>query len=275
MPTLNEYKNEPGYFIRAWTPETENITYQIRREGTPIVEDYGLKDGEEISWVVIKSLKALALIETKESGIISPNDDFEPDYDQVDVTALSEQEAYDLLEALQSHQEISPDKLEDICEILGVEPPRTELDQLENSIQQEIRELITKDQFPLERTLGGLVPDDILLFVSVNDIQEEVQNGNLGINVFLIDGTENNELAETENNVLVWHWAFVCQEHGIENWEIHFNGDIGWPEKGEVIRQEGQLVPILAKSLEEVGIDSGSPLQSPRPSFVETDEIGV
>lgn len=267
MPTINKYKNEPGYFIRAWTPETENITYQIRREGNSIVEDYGLKDGDEISWDVIRTLKVLGLISTKKSGIISPDDEFEPDQEQVDVTALSEQEAYDLVEALQSHREISSDKLEEICNILGIERPMTELDQLENTLEEKIQELIAEGQFPMEQTLGDISPSEVLTVVSVNDIQDEVSNGNIGINIFLIE--------EAENDRFVHHWIFICQEHGIETWEVYFNDDVSWLVKGEVIRQEGQLIPTLATSLEVFGINSGSPVESPRPAFVDIDEIGV
>lgn len=267
MPTLNKYKNEPGYFIRAWAPETGNITYQIRREGNPIVEDYGLHDGDEISWDIIRTLKTLGLVSTNESGIIPPDDDFEPDQEEVEVTSLTEQEAYELIDALQSHQEISSDKLVNICSILGVEPPVTKLDKLENSLEKDIQKLIAQEQLPVEHTLGDTSPENVLLVVSINDIREETQNGELGVNMIIMDGAD--------TNGLVYHWAFVCQEHGIETWEIHYNDTVSWSEKGEVLRQEGQLISALAISLQEFEIEPGNPSKSPQPSFIDIEEIGV
>lgn len=47
MPTFNERKSKPGYYIRARPPELGIITYQIEPEADAIVEDYGFRSGEE------------------------------------------------------------------------------------------------------------------------------------------------------------------------------------------------------------------------------------
>jgi len=117
VPTFNEYQNDFGYYIRAWTPETGNINYKLRREGNPIVEDYGLEHGEDISWDTINSLKTLGLIYTDESGTIA-SDEFEPDPDHVNETSLTQQEAKNLLKIIQSHHDVTGEELDEICQFL-------------------------------------------------------------------------------------------------------------------------------------------------------------
>lgn len=284
MPTFNKYKNKLGYFIRAWTPETGNINYKIRKEGNPIVEDFGLKDGDEISWDTINSLKALGLIYTDESGTIA-TDEFVPDPDHISETSLSDQKAHDLFDILHNHRNISPNELDEICGILGIDKSTNELTNLGNLLNEKVREIIDDGALPTKHTLGEISSEDNLLNVTVDNIQDETKNGYAGINIILISqdttGT-NSEMTihlgddtESDGGRMIIHWVFVCQSHGIERWEVAFNGNRTWEQKGEVIRQKGQLIPIIANSLKEIDIDPESPLETPSPPFVEFNEIGV
>ena len=264
MPTFNCYKNKPGYYIRAWTPETGNINYKIRREGNPIVEDYGLHHGEEISWDTINSLKALGLIYTEESGTIA-TDEFEPDPDHVSETSLSSREAENLLEVIQAHQNVSADNLAQIAEILGIDPPTSEIERLQSSLETELEDVIARLEVPIEHTLESY---DTLL-INIKDIRDDVENGLFGIYVIFIGEDDRDDLQ------MVVHWVFVCQIHGIERWEVASNNTESWEQKGEMIRQKGILLPILAEALSDIGINPGDSTGTPIAPFVEFGETGV
>ena len=252
MPSFNEYKNESGYFIRAWTPETENITYQILTEANPIIEDYGLEDGDEVSWDLIRSLKALGLISTKKSGVISPNDDFEPDHQKVDANSLSEQEAYNLLGALQSHQEISPDKLDEICGILGVESPEND----EVKLRKALEKIITTEDFgsfPTDLTLNG-DSSESTLFVDVQDVQENDETPHIyRIGIFLLGDVDRTEPGMARHDII------VCQEHGVELWNFVVSGELSWQKHAEMAQQKSLLLPVLIEWLGELDVDVGTP----------------
>lgn len=44
MPTVDAYKNESGYYIRAWTSDLGNINYKLHDGGDKIIEVVGLSD---------------------------------------------------------------------------------------------------------------------------------------------------------------------------------------------------------------------------------------
>lgn len=255
MPSFNEYKNESGYFIRAWTPETENITYQILTEGNPIIKDYGVEDGDEVSWDLIRSLKALGLISTKKSGVISPDDDFEPDHEEVDVNSLSEKEAYDLLEALQSHQEISPDKLDEICDILDVEIPETTEEKLERALEDNIS-VANFETFPTDLTLNG-DDSESTLSVDVQDVRDDNQTPHLyRMGIFLLGDVDRAEPGMARHDVV------VCQEHGVEIWNFVVSGELSWQKHAEMAQQKSCLLPVLIEWLGELDVNVGTPSEN-------------
>lgn len=122
MPTLNEYTDEPGYFVRARPSSVEApITYQIESDGYCIIDSYGLSDGNQISWSIIQSLKSLGLLYTNESGVLG-TDEFEPDPDQLKETALDDQAAHRLAKVICNNIDINADQLENILYILEIDP---------------------------------------------------------------------------------------------------------------------------------------------------------
>lgn len=266
MPTFNEYKNERGYYIRAWTPGTGNINYKIRREGAPIVNNYDISDEDVISWDTIKSLKSLGLIYTEGSGTLS-NDDFDPDPDQVEETSLSAEEAQKLLETIQEHRNLSQEKLEELCSILGIEPATPKLEQLEDMLEAGIRTCIDSKSFPTEKTLPQAGEEDIHVVVEAVDLRGEIENGYAGIEIYL--------LADSPTDELNWaaHRVFICKVHGIENWLAGGLRENTWTVKAEVCRQKGHLISLLAVLLDDVGIDPGSPTKSPTPEFRDLSDL--
>jgi hypothetical protein len=184
MPTFNEYENDPGYFIRAWTPETGNITYGIRSGGNPIVEDYGLEDEADISWDTINSLKSLGLIYTKESGTIA-SDDFEPDPEQISETSLTQSESKELFEIIQSHRDLTTDELDEICSILGIESPPVE--EFEVTIPLNQKHIGTITNLENEPAFSNMEKEKLAVWVKImgairesEEIQEIETNEKIG-----------------------------------------------------------------------------------------------
>lgn len=261
MPTFNEYQNDPGYYIRAWTPDAGNINYKIREEGYPIIEDYDLRHEDEISWDTINSLKAMGLIYTEGSGTIT-NDEFEPDPEQVDETALSTKEAEELLEIILEHRELSPEELEEICDILGIEPPSGEFERLEEDLTEKVKFLIETGILPTSKTLQTSKSEEILVVITTEDLRETTENGLIGVGIAFIS-----ELPNSDEVPIVKHSIFVCQEHGIENWNAEFDSSKTWEKKGEITRQKGILTPAVAELLEKSDIDPGDPTSTPAPEL--------
>ena len=122
MPTIQEYTNDPGYFIRARPSNVESpITYQIESEGYAIIDSYGLSHKDQISWSVVQSLKSLGLLYTNKSGVIG-SDEFEPDPDQLKETELGEEAALRLAKVISKNIDISPGELREILSILNIDP---------------------------------------------------------------------------------------------------------------------------------------------------------
>jgi len=261
MPTFNEYQNDPGYYIRAWTPNTGNINYKIREEGYPIVEDYDLSHKDEISWDTIRSLKTMGLIYTEGSGTIT-NDEFEPDPEQVDETALSTEEAEELLEVILEHRDLASDEIDEICSILGIDPPSDEFEGLKQDLTEKVEFLIETGIFPGSKTLRTSKSEEILVAVTTEDLRETTENGLVGVGIAFIA-----DLPDSDDVPIVKHSIFVCQEHGIENWNVQLEGAKTWEKKGEVTRQKGILTPSVADLLEQSGIDPGDPTDTPAPEL--------
>jgi len=122
MPTLNKYADRPGYYIRARPSSADApITYQIESEAYPVIDSYGMQDGDKLAWSVIQSLKSLGLLYTNESGIIGP-DEFEPDASQLEETALDAAAARRLARAIAKNLDVTESELRVILEILNIDP---------------------------------------------------------------------------------------------------------------------------------------------------------
>jgi hypothetical protein len=263
MPIFNEYQNDPGYYIRAWTPNTGNINYKIREEGYPIVEDYDLSHSDEISWDTIRSLKTMGLIYTEASGTIA-NDEFEPDPEQVDETTLSTEEAEELLEVILEHRDLTSDEIDKIFSILGIDSTSNEFKELETDLTEKVESLIETGIFPGSKTLRTSKPERILVAVTTEDLRETTENGLMGVVIAFMS-----DLPDSDKFPIVKHSIFVCQEHGIESWNVQLERVKTWEKKGEVTRQKGILTPSVADLIEQSGIDPGDPTDTPAPELMD------
>lgn len=118
MPTLNEYTDRGGYYIRAHAPEIGNITYQLSPQGRQIVEKVGYRDGDDIGWQVINALKIPGFIYTENSE--KTDDDISADLNGNKLDVLSEEDAKQLLDELSSVPQVGGSQSEEIGDILGV-----------------------------------------------------------------------------------------------------------------------------------------------------------
>lgn len=249
MPTINEYKNDSGYFIRAWTPDTSNITYKIRRTGNAIVEEYGLGDGDEISWETIQSLKTVGAIYTKGTGTFGPDDVQPPDGS---AKSLSESEAHSLLDAIVGHGNPSEIEIERLCEILGVDAPQQRpSDELAASVESRIAGTGVLDGLETTETLG---PDGSLSEVSVQ-IEEHVDTDGDG----LYDVTVNLFSVSDDELSVVKHRAHICAKHGLEAWYFACSGEVTWQKRAELSQQQSLLLPVVLRVLDELDADHGRP----------------
>ena len=127
VPTLNEYADKPGYYIRARPSSVASpITYQIRSEGYAVIDSYRVSDGDQISWSVIKSLKSLGLLYTDETGVIG-TDEFDPDPSQLEETTLDEDAARQLAEVIAETLDIDEKEMRVILGILNIDPSTFDL----------------------------------------------------------------------------------------------------------------------------------------------------
>ena len=276
MPTFNQLKDKSGYYIRAWTPDTGNITYKLKSEADPIIKGYGLRHEDEISWDVIKSLKLLRLIYTDGSGIIEVGD-FEPDPDQLEETSLSKQQAKSLLSTIQQHHDLTQDQLETICSILGINVPGLETDRLENTIGNRVESLLSQNSLPTAYTLNGRDTDNLSHYLVVKNMTEE-DSGQIGLRIqlFTDDSKSSDPLKGAiflSDETVVTHDVFISLDQGITKWLTSFDNERSWEAKSEALCQVGQLMTIIIEQLKSAGINLGHPDEFSGPVLRDFDDM--
>jgi hypothetical protein len=254
MPTFNQLKDKSGYYIRAWTPDTGNITYKLKSEADPIISGYGLRHEDEISWDVIKSMKLLRLIYTDGSGILEVGD-FEPDPDQLEETSLSERQAKSLLSTIQEHHDLTQDQIETICSILGIDVPGLDTDLIQEALRNAVTSVVSDGRFPVATTLGEPDLSEIEVSASTWNLQEE--DAQIGLRVLFASLSDDPDFLS--------HSIFVSEEYGITNWLTGLTGDKSWMAKSEIAHQMAYLIPTVVETLRAVGIDPGHPEDPPGP----------
>lgn len=266
MPTLNEYANKYGYYINAWTSSTGNITYKIRDEGYTIIDDLDISDGDAISWDTIRSLKSLSLIYTDQSGTIA-SDEFEPDPQTVAATELSKTAAEELLDTILEHQELTATELEEICEILGIESESVGFERLESQLNEKLRDLIETGVLPTKQSLETTEENDVHVVVTTKDLRSKTGNDVVGTNIKFISS-----LKYDDTILIVDHYVFVSDLHGIESWGVRLTKNHSWDIKSEVTRQKGILLPVVAELLEDAGIDAGDSSDTLSPPLYDFED---
>lgn len=266
VPTLNEYTNKYGYYINAWTSTTGNITYKIRDEGYTIIDDLDISDDDDISWDIIRSLKSLSLIYTDQSGTI-PSDEFNPDPQTVAATELSKTAAEELLDTILEHQELTATELEEICEILGIESESVGFERLESQLNEKLRDLIETGELPTKQSLETTEENDVHVVVTTKDLRSKIGNDVVGTNIKFISRLERDDTI-----LIVDHYVFVSDLHGIESWGVRLTRNHSWDIKGEVTRQKGILLPVVAELLEDAGIDAGDSSDTLAPRLYDFED---
>lgn len=203
MPTLNEYKNEYGYYISAWTTKTGNITYKIREEGYEIVEDLEITDGQECSWDIITSLKSLSLIYTDQSGTIA-TDEFEPDPKKVSETELSETEARRLYDIIQKHQDLTDVEINRLSEILDIELSSGGFQHLESQLNEKVSYLLETGTIPSRYSLQTGGKEIINVVATTEDLRTQTEKGVVGINITLISELVNSDYTPMVDHAILF-----------------------------------------------------------------------
>ncbi len=241
MPTLNKYTDKSGYYIRARTPETGNITYKIYSKGNSVLRDAQLKAGDEISWDVIKTLKALELIYTDGSGTLGP-DDFVPSTSGSG--DLSPKQAELLLESIQANFQLTEKQLRIICDILGLDVPKQNIESTRTQLEAEVQSIASK--IPMTTTLSDCAAADLATSVSIN------QTHRLGteLQITLLNSNLTSAATAPDEWKYVQH-TFRCGGLISEGqWSISGIDETSWRQVGEAYAQFGLLLPIVERALE-------------------------
>ncbi|WP_160135823.1 hypothetical protein [Halococcus salsus] len=246
MPTFNQLKDKSGYYIYAWTPKTGNITYKLKSEANPIIDDYDLRHGDDISWDVIKSLKFLRFIYTDGSGILEVGD-FEPNPNQVQETSLTKSQAKALLKIIQDYYDLSESQMETLCSILDIEVPGLNPTRIKKLLRNRITSL--SSTFPVSNTLRRKSIDD----VTASATTWELGDKELGLRFLFasFSGADATDPVE-----YLSHDVFVSEYLGITKWVTGLTNRSRDAEV-EIAQQMEQLVPIVVWALKDVGVNPG------------------
>jgi hypothetical protein len=136
VPTLNEYADDDGYYIRARPSDAGNVTYQLKPQGARILEKVGYENEDEIDWQVLNALRIPNLLYTGESG--TTDNELPVGLDK-NVASLSEQKAKRLLSELGSISQVDRAQTDELENILGISTDSIlEIDDLVEHIAVEI-----------------------------------------------------------------------------------------------------------------------------------------
>lgn len=257
MPTINEYADKSGYYIRARPSDAGNITYQIKEGGYPVIDERDLTDGDEITWQTIQSLKAADFIYTEESGTLG-TDDFAPDPSQLENTELSETEARDLFRRYKDDYELSRVTLKQIRSALGLPTFKEDVEPLCDTIREATEQKVD-NRFPLRIIEDGADWDDFHDDVSVSMADsDEPGLVNLSLNIYT-------EIGDGEEIFFTSHCIHLCDKHGLERWHIQLDREPTWTDQQIVTLQRALLLIDVIDAFEQLSVDPGDPSQQLAP----------
>lgn len=263
MPSINEYKNDPGYYILAHTSDAGNITYKIREEGHPVIWKHGLRDGDDITWQTIQSFKSLGIIYTDESGTLGPDEGFKPDPTQLETSKLSEEEARDLLEILKTQLDPSPEKLAEVREILGISELAQIFEDASDAVSDHITDLLEQGNFPIQanRAEHDSIETTADIHISWRD-SDAHEVANLQISLLTQAPTMEDEYTQ--------HCVHLCEEHGLEKWHIRIATEPSWARKTVAVQQKSLILPTLVSQLQQSSFELGDPSEQLEPTVVNS-----
>ncbi|MFD1570189.1 hypothetical protein [Halorubrum laminariae] len=277
MPTINSYKNDPGYYIRAWTSELGNINYQLKPQGWDIINDWdSLPTDGSISWQQINALKSVGVVYTDDTGVIHPDDEkFQPDPDQIDSTDLTSEEVESFLDAIRTNCSLSSEQISALYQIFGIQPPETEVDeQFEGavkSLKADLKADISAGNIPVNETLPltraqkffRVDPDDgttkrddveVVCFVlEAEDVEErgvefeETEEMNTVAVTIVSPGT-----GEEQHRDFVMHFIFF-NDTEIAAWSALSSQELTWEIRSELFGQISTILPPTVDALTDSG----------------------
>lgn len=263
MPTINSYVDREGYYIRARPSETGNITYKIKEEGNPIIWKHGLRDGDEIAWSIIQSLKALGIVYTEGSGTLGP-DDFKPDSAQLKETELSEADAQELYSIITEQFKLSQDDRAEIRSLLGL-PPKMDLEMIGDRIKSHLKKHIDSRGLSVRGDRNVRTTEDVEIATWTEQSgSDEYEAHRLHVLIVSkLDGV----------SCFTDHCIHLCEEHGLERWHVRVLETPTWEIKQAAIEQRSVIFPRLLDELRAAEFDLGDPSQVLLP-LVEPVKIG-
>ena len=262
MPTLNEYTNDDGYFIRARPSNTGNITYQLKQRGEQIIEKVGYQDGDQIGWQVINALKVPNLVYTGDGG--TTDDDISVDLDKEEIEALSKEDARRLLDELSSVPRVGDSQTDEIEEILGVSGgtiPDTE-------IVMETIGLALHEQGIITKRIPSVISDVENIGVTNFLIVSDVRDGDNIILEITILGDLGDRF-EKERGFLTQ--IQVSENRGIVSYATEINMELTIELITEFQKLMVDMLPTIVSELESMGIDTGPPESLPAPNVTSED----
>lgn len=135
MPRLHSYSEKDGFYILAHPPDAGNITYQVSSKAKLVLQSFGFKEGDKISWDIINALRVPDLIYTGEGGTSEqiPLDlEVEEKIDDLDTIQRRK-----FANSLLSRSDLDQDSKRLITEILGVD--LMEVDSPKPSLDVEVQ----------------------------------------------------------------------------------------------------------------------------------------
>lgn len=257
MPSLRSYKNDPGYYIRARPPEVGNINYKIKDEGYSLVEALELPAKDEISWDTINALKAMKLIYTDGSGVIGPDDGFQPNPEEAAKHALSEEEAKDVLATIRSNHDLTDAELAEIRNILGISETGTDFEALGVRVETWVQNAVSKEIVPTERTVE-CDPSQVNVSVTVKRGQDDAFTG---FSVSLYEG-ENSSLFST-----LTHHIGATEEDGLQWWKVAYDEEFPWGERAELDTQVVNIRGLIVAAFKMHDVDPGDATRDPETEY--------
>jgi len=275
MPTLNPYKNDPGYYIRAWTSDLGNINYQLKPQGWQIIDDWdSLPADGTVSWQQINALKSAGVVYTDDTGIIHPDDEkFQPDPDQIDSIDLTTGEVESFLDAIRSNCNLSPEQISALYHIFGIQPPTTKVDEQFGSTVESLEENLGADisagsisvseTLPLTHSqqLFRLNPDNrsagrddvevVCSIMGAEDVEErsfelEDQHEMNRLTVTMVSPTTNGE----HHRDGVMHFIFF-NDTTIAAWSVISSQKLTWEIRSELFDQISTILPLIVDALDD------------------------
>jgi hypothetical protein len=191
----------------------------------------------------------MCLIYTDESGTIK-DEDFNPDPDQLKETSLTNDQAKRLLKAVRNNVDVDQDRLDEICSMLGVDPPQKEIEATQESIAEMINQALLTEGFPTDNTL---TPNGEDVRVDISALDQSTKNNSLEIRIHI----ELESAISTEQHKILY--VITLSGNGLETYNALVKPDNNyWKIRSEIHSQKGFIIPKLVKVLEDNGYNTRS-----------------